>query len=117
VAVLNTTTATLNADNVDWDTTGPDLFSCDVTLTNCSCESSSCTTTPGTDGMDAVYESTGIVTTTGNGSSGISCVPLCGSGSDTTVCETGWACCFSEVNYPCCAPTMNDCTNYEYCDD
>ncbi len=73
VCVLNTTTSDLNADNVDWDTVGPDTFSCDATLTTCTCELKACTNGGGIDGMDAVYDSTGTVTVTGNGLSAIAC--------------------------------------------
>ena len=73
VCVLNTTSANLNASNVDWDTAGPDLFSCDSTQTTCTCEIANCTNAGGVDGMDAVYDSTGTVTTTGSAQSAIKC--------------------------------------------
>jgi len=65
INVLNDTTATLNASDVAWDTSGPDLFSCDAaTLATCTCEISSCTNGGGMQDMDAVYDSTGTITTT-----------------------------------------------------
>jgi hypothetical protein len=74
VSVLNTTANDLNASNTDWDTTGPDLFTCDdSSLATCTCPSSACTLTAGADGMDAVEASTGTVTTTGAGLSTIAC--------------------------------------------
>ncbi len=73
VSVLNTTTSNMAADNVDWDTVGPDLFSCDATRTTCTCAINACTNGAGIDGMDAVYESTGSVTVTANGLSAIAC--------------------------------------------
>ncbi len=75
VCVLNASTATLNAGTVAWDTPGPDLFSCDTTLTSCTCEISSCMADAGSDGMDAVHESTGSIVTTGNTLSATSCAP------------------------------------------
>jgi hypothetical protein len=65
VNVLNDTTATLDAVDVAWDTSGPDLFSCNAALTTCICENKSCTNAGGVDDMDAVYDSTGTITTTG----------------------------------------------------
>jgi hypothetical protein len=65
VNVLNDTTATLDAADVAWDTSGPDLFSCKATLLTCTCENSSCSNAGGVDDMDAVYDSTGTITTTG----------------------------------------------------
>ncbi len=73
VCVLNLGSNPLNASNVDWDTAGPDLYLC-MGLSNCSCPASNCTDAPGADGMDAVDESTGTITTTNNGLSTISCV-------------------------------------------
>jgi len=76
VNVLNSTSASLNAQNVDWDTPGPDLFSCNAKLTSCTCEISSCTVYTadgGFDGLDAVYTSTGTVDTAGNGTSTADC--------------------------------------------
>jgi len=78
VSVLNTTTQALNASNVSWDTSGPDLFKCNVfnmLFTGCTCEITSCTDMPGANGMDAVYETTGTITTTGNQLSTVSCSP------------------------------------------
>jgi hypothetical protein len=72
VCVLNLSSGTLNASNVEWDTPGPDVFLCPG-LSNCTCTASSCTASPGADGMDAVNESVGTITTTGNGLSPISC--------------------------------------------
>jgi len=75
ISVYNTSTANLAADNVAWDTTGPDYFDCDPAFTSCVCNLGSCTVTAGSDGMDAVEDSTNLggVTTTGNTLSGISC--------------------------------------------
>jgi len=72
VCVLNLSSGPLNADNVGWDTSGPDTFLC-MGLTNCTCTASSCTDSPGADGMDAVNESTGTIATSGNGLSTITC--------------------------------------------
>jgi hypothetical protein len=92
VAVLNTTTATLNASNVDWDTPGPDVFKCDPTLTDCTCEIASCTADGGVDGMDAVYDYTGTIDTTGNGLSTANCA-VCGF----MTCPPGEVCCPGQV--------------------
>ncbi len=73
VSVLNRTSLPLNASNVSWDTSGPDVFECDAQLRNCACESSGCSAVPGSDSMDAVYESTGTITTTGNQLSPVVC--------------------------------------------
>jgi len=54
------------ADNVTWDTSGPDYFDCDAQFTMCTCNTGSCTLNPGDDGMDAVEDSArlgGISTT------------------------------------------------------
>ena len=92
VSVWNTSSSVLNASNVSWDTSGPDVFKCNANLGNCACEISLCTDSPGADGMDAVYESTGTITTTGNQLSSLDCTPppLCGSG-----CSGGAPCCGS----------------------
>jgi hypothetical protein len=66
-SVINLTLNLLNASNVDWDTPGPDQFSCNASLLVCTCQISSCTTAPGTDGMDVVAESSGQILTAGNG--------------------------------------------------
>ena len=66
VSVLNTTAKMLNASNVEWDTPGPDVFMCDASLMNCSCQITMCTADAGANGMDAVYESSGTIVTTGN---------------------------------------------------
>ncbi len=73
VDVYNTSTAVLNASNVAWDTAGPDYFDCDSTLTDCTCNLSSCTADPGANGMDAVEDSTilGGILTSGNSLSGL----------------------------------------------
>ncbi len=78
INVLNDTTATLNASNVAWDTSGPDVFSCDAaTLATCTCVSSPCSNTGGMQDMDAVYDSTGTITTTGNSVSPIATANDC----------------------------------------
>jgi len=70
VDVLNTSTNVLNASNVAWDTTGPDVFSCGAGYVGCVCQTSGgCTNTAGQDDMDAVYIGTGAITTTGNSQS------------------------------------------------
>jgi hypothetical protein len=66
VDVLNATSQALNASNVAWDTSGPDVFKCNPALTTCLCENSTCTNGAGDDSMDAVYDSTGLITTTGS---------------------------------------------------
>jgi hypothetical protein len=75
VSVLNATTQNLNASNVTWDTSGPDLFKCNGALASCTCEIASCTDSPGANGMDAVYISSGTITTTGNQLSAADCTP------------------------------------------
>ncbi len=67
VSVINLTSNVLSASNVNWDTPGPDQFSCDSTLLVCKCLNTACATAPGADGMDAVSESTGTINTAGNG--------------------------------------------------
>jgi hypothetical protein len=68
VDVYNNSTAKLKADNVVWDTSGPDYFDCDSTLTTCTCNLKACTVNAGSDGMDAVEDSTNLggISTTGN---------------------------------------------------
>ncbi len=75
VSVLNKSTQTLNASHVSWDSPAPDLFECNAGLNACSCEISTCSVDAGADGMDAVYESTGIIDTTGNQLSTLDCTP------------------------------------------
>jgi hypothetical protein len=74
INVYNLTSANLAADSVAWDTSGPDYFSCNTAAT-CTCNLSTCTTTPGDNDMDAVEDSTqlGGVTTTNNTLSTITC--------------------------------------------
>jgi hypothetical protein len=84
VSALNNTATALNAQNVIWDTSGPDLFQCDAALTTCTCELSSCTVNvsdAGFDGLDAVYTSTGTVDTSGNGISTLDCTAPAGGSS------------------------------------
>ena len=73
--VYNPSSVLLNASNVAWDTPGPDYFTCDSTLTTCTCNIASCTTVGGSDDMDAVEtpmplsdggSALGGITTTGN---------------------------------------------------
>jgi len=92
MAVLNTTSATLNASNVSWDTPGPDHFRCDSTGTACTCQITSCTKPGGVDGMDAVDLSTGTITTNGHELSNADCTPPppCGSANP---CPSGQLCC------------------------
>jgi hypothetical protein len=73
-SVLNETSATLNASNVDWDTPGPDLFSCDSDFSNCTCQIAACTDLPDAGGLDAVViDGGGTILTTGNQLSPLSC--------------------------------------------
>jgi hypothetical protein len=58
IDVYNTNTANLKADNVAWDTAGPDYFQCDDVFASCTCNNASCTTTAGSDDMDAVQGTT-----------------------------------------------------------
>ena len=56
VSVRNTSASFLNACNVAWDKTSPDLFMCDSSFNNCTCEVSSCSEAGGAgEDMDAVY--------------------------------------------------------------
>jgi len=77
VCVLNTTSNSLTANKTAWDTTGPDLFSCNALLTTCTCEISSCTDTAGADEMDAVYTGTGTIVTTGATQSAVAVANSC----------------------------------------
>jgi hypothetical protein len=77
VNVLNTTSAALDASNVAWDTTGPDLFLCNAALGSCTCEISTCINPGDDDDMDAVDESTGTITTTGNTQSAVAVANNC----------------------------------------
>jgi hypothetical protein len=70
IDVFNSSGKKLNASNVAWDTSGPDYFTCNWTLTSCVCDIASCTNTAGSDDMDAVTLDAGI-TTTGAAQSGI----------------------------------------------
>jgi len=118
VCVLDTTTANLNASNVDWDTAGPDEFSCDATLTSCDCELAPgpCTNPGGVDGMDAVYESSGTVTTTGNAKSKADCSFPCGNAFDGYIqCTTGQICCVPFIDFPCCTTSVQDCEDFVGC--
>ncbi len=69
IDAYNVTTVNLAADNVTWDTAGPDYFSCDNVFATCTCNLTTCTNTAGNDGMDAVEDSTALggITTTMNG--------------------------------------------------
>ncbi len=72
-SVLNENSATLNASNVDWDTSGPDLFSCDSDFSNCTCLIASCTDSSD-GGLDAVViDGGGTILTTGNQLSPLNC--------------------------------------------
>jgi hypothetical protein len=75
IDVLNTTDAGLAADNVAWDTSAPDYFSCsDATSTaTCSCKAASCSATAPFDDEDAVQlsTSTGSISQTGATQSGL----------------------------------------------
>jgi hypothetical protein len=114
VCVLNTTTNTLNAANVNWDSNDnaspppdePDLFSCTApALTTCTCESiaGTCTNAGGVDGMDAVYTSTGTINQNDAGLSSASCtLPMvgqaCGMMGDPK-CPVGDCC--NGLNHKC----------------
>jgi hypothetical protein len=75
IDVWNISNASLAADNVAWDTTQPDYFSCDNAFANCTCNLTTCTTTAGSDDMDAVEDSTNLggITTTGNTQAAVVC--------------------------------------------
>ena len=105
VCVLNETTTTLNASDVNWDTNDaispppdePDLFSCNATLLTCSCENTDmiCTNGDGVDGMDAVTTSTGGITQTGAGFSAADCSVTSGGqacGGGLPACPPGDCC-------------------------
>ena len=97
-SVVNATSAVLNAQNVDWDTSGPDLFQCNSGLSTCTCENSSCSVSvadAGFDGLDAVYTSTGSIETGGNGVSSLDCTPP----ASTCTCPPPLVCCGPNV---CC---------------
>jgi hypothetical protein len=113
VCVLDTTADNLNASNVDWDTAGPDEFSCNAALTSCTCElMAGCSNAGGVDGMDAVYTGAGTVTTTNNGNSKASCAFPCGDPQQGQVnCKVGQICCEPYVGVPCCEDNPTDCTN------
>ena len=65
VSVLNTSSdGGLDAQDVLWDTAGPDLFSCESQLQTCTCEATSCSEDGGAgEDMSAVYTSTGTIDT------------------------------------------------------
>jgi hypothetical protein len=93
VCVLNETSGGLDAQDDAWDTSAPDLFSCtDATLETCTCEIASCTDAAGADGMDAVYDAAGSITTTGNTLSSVSCTSMVGPVC-TPVCGNTEQCC------------------------
>ncbi len=75
IDVYNTSTENLKADHVAWDTSGPDYFSCNSTLTTCTCNLTACSVGSASDGMDAVEstESFGGISTTHNSLSTIAC--------------------------------------------
>ncbi len=84
-SVINDTANSLNAQNVTWDTSVPDQFSCTTTtFASCTCESTTCTVNiddAGYDGLDAVYVSTGTVDTSGNQETSLDCsAPARGNG-------------------------------------
>jgi hypothetical protein len=76
VDVYNTTDAGLKADNVAWDTSAPDYFSCNglTGAATCTCEISSCSANAPFDDMDAVQlsVSSGSITQTGASQSPLS---------------------------------------------
>jgi hypothetical protein len=117
VCVLDTTSANLDASNVNWDTAGPDEFSCDSTLTSCECEvNAGCTNPGGVDGMDAVYESSGTITTTGNAKSKADCSFPCGNAFDGYIqCNSGQVCCEPYIDFPCCTNNVQDCDDFVGC--
>ncbi len=75
IDVYNSATTNLAADNVTWDTPGPDYFSCDDIFESCTCNIATCTDTPGANGMSAVEDSTALggITTTNNGYTDAGC--------------------------------------------
>jgi len=101
-SVINDTANSLNAQNVVWDTSVPDQFSCGSSnFATCTCESSSCTVDvddAGYDGLDAVYISTGTVDTSGNQLTSLDCSAPArgGGGCGIMICPFG-----------CCGP--NEC--------
>jgi hypothetical protein len=107
-SVLNSTSASLNARNVDWDTPGPDLFSCNAKLTSCTCELSSCTVYTadgGFDGLDAVYTASGTIDTTGNGTSTADCTAPVNTPCGT--CLAGDVCCQIDPGLFECVPPID----------
>jgi hypothetical protein len=79
--VYNSGQNVLNASNVAWDTAGPDTFTCngDISnLTSCSCNLTTCATSPGSNDMDAVTIDGGTITTTGNTQSPLAVDAGCG---------------------------------------
>jgi hypothetical protein len=67
MGAYNESNTRMNAQNVAWDTPGPDYYSCDSAW-NCTCNLASCTVTAGSDGMDAIEDSTNLggIDMTGN---------------------------------------------------
>src|SRR5581483_2046153 len=73
VSVLDSNGNALDADNVAWDTSPPDLFSCDAALTTCNCDNATCTNPGAAEGMDAVETSTGAISQNNPGLSTANC--------------------------------------------
>ena len=78
VGVYNTSVVNLAADNVAWDTSGPDYFGCSglSPTDTCLCAIASCSATAPFNGMDAVTNNgilNSTITTTNNTLSTISC--------------------------------------------
>jgi len=85
IGVVNTSALGLNLDarNVAWDSVGPNIYSCTPDrfspprdLSNClnfKCQSLDCMGSPGADGMDGVYDATGIIVTSGHQLATLTC--------------------------------------------
>jgi hypothetical protein len=66
IDVYNTSAVSLKADDVAWDTSGPDYFLCDSAFAACICNLASCALDGGSNGMAAVENSDAGITTTNN---------------------------------------------------
>jgi hypothetical protein len=75
IGVYNGATIQEKADNVAWNTPGPDYLDCNNTLANCTCNNTVCVVKAGNDGMDAVEDSTNLggITTTSHTLAKIPC--------------------------------------------
>ena len=109
-SVVNTTSATMNASNVAWETAGPDQFSCDSALDSCTCEINACTNASADGDMDAVYTGTGTITTTGNSVTTANCTQpsLCGA---TASCAQA----YGSTQYVCCQYPGTSDPGFKFC--